>query len=233
MNKIFGIDISVWQKNIDFQKIKEEGVNFVIARGMYGNAKDTEFENNYFKAKNHNIAIGVYQYGRATNPAQAREEAELLYENCLRGKQFEYPIFYDVEDISMLKLSKEELTQIIKTWCEYLEERGYFVGLYMSKYNIENKINEEKLNEYCKWLAYWTIAENKPKNCAIWQFGGEVNLIRSNKIGGQICDQNYSFIDFKNLIISKKLNGFGNTIKKSDMEIAKEVIEGKWRKWRK
>ena len=74
--KKFGIDISVWQKGINLSKAKNEGVKFAILRGMYGNEKDTEFETYYKNAKAIGLDVGVYQWGRAANVAQAREEAQ-------------------------------------------------------------------------------------------------------------------------------------------------------------
>lgn len=232
MKKKFGIDISVWQKRINFEQVKKEGVEFVIARAMYGNAKDTEFEANYFKCKNAGLPIGVYQWGRASNPAQAREEAQILYEECLKGKQFEYPIFYDVEDSILINLGVQELTEVIKAWAEYLEDRGYFVGIYMNQSCFNNEVNGQELAKlYSQWRAYWTTENNKP-NCDLWQFGGETNLIRSNIIAGYICDQDYAYTDFESIIKQKGLNGFGAEVTrrviKSNEEIAQEVIDGKW-----
>lgn len=170
MSKKFGIDISVWQRGINFSKAKQEGVEFVVMRGMYGNCKDTEFENNYFKAKQENLCVGVYQWGRAVNPAQAREEAMLLYEHCLRGKQFEFPIFYDVEDSLLMNLGVEQLTEVIKVWAETLENLGYFVGVYMNQSAFNNEVNGKELsNLYTQWRAYWTNENNKP-DCDLWQF---------------------------------------------------------------
>ena len=232
MSKKFGVDISVWQKRIDFEKLKAEGVEFVIARAMYGNAKDTEFENNYYKDQMSKMPFGCYQWGRASNPAQAREEAQILYENCLKGKKFEYPIYYDVEDSILMNLGVQELTEVIKAWAEYLEDRGYFVGVYMNQSAFNNEVNGEELQKlYSQWRAYWTTENNKP-NCDMWQFGGETNLIKSNMLAGYICDQDYAYIDFESIIRQKGLNGFGaelsRKVMKSNDEIAQEVREGKW-----
>lgn len=217
---------------MDLNKAKSEGVNFAIIRGMYGNAKDTSFENNYIKAKNSGLGIGVYQWGRASNVAQAREEAQLLIEHCLKGKQFEYPIYYDVEDSILINLGVNELTEVIKAWCETLENAGYFAGIYINQSAFNNEVNGKELAElYTQWRAYWTTEANKP-DCQMWQFGGETNLIRSNTIAGLICDQDYAFEDFPNIIKNAGLNGFNKgtvtTAKKSIDELAKEVIDGKW-----
>jgi len=242
MSKIFGIDISVWQKNIDLMQAKREGVQFAILRGMYGNAKDTAFDNLYLKAKNSGLGVGAYQWGRAVNPAQAREEAQIFVDSCLRERQFEYPIYYDVEDILTMNLSKEDLTSVIKAWAETIENNGYFAGIYMNEYAFQTEVNSEELKRlYSQWRAFWSTENNEPE-CDMWQFGGETNLIRSNKIAGLICDQNYAFVDFPTIIRNKGLNGYMcsnigichvDTIetlakRKTIEELAQEVIDGKW-----
>ena len=233
MNKMkrFGIDISVWQKGMDFIRAKNDGVEFVIMRGMYGNAKDTEFENHYIKAKNAGLGVGVYQWGRASNVAQAREEAQLLIDNCLKGKVFEYPIYYDVEDTILLNKGINETTEIIKAWAETIENAGYFAGIYMNQSCFENEVLGSELAQlYSQWRAYWTTEDKKP-NAQMWQFGGETNLIRSNRIAGYVCDQDYAYVDFPTIIKNANLNGFNaifSSPKKSISELAIEVINGKW-----
>lgn len=234
-NGIFGIDISVWQKGFDFAKAKNEGVKFAILRGMYGNAKDTEFENHYKNAKNQGLGVGVYQWGRAVNTAQAREEAQLLIDNCLKGKQFEYPIYYDVEDKLLLDLGVSETTEIIEAWAETIENGGYFAGVYMNQSCFENEVLGEQLaKKYSQWRAYWTTLEKKP-DCQMWQFGGETNKIRTNKVAGVVCDQDIAYQDFQTVIQRAGLNGFTATSNpifpkttKSTTDIALEVINGKW-----
>ena len=234
--KRFGIDVSVWQKGIDFIRAKNEGVEFVIIRGMYGNGKDTEYENMYRKAKSAGLGVGVYQWGRAANVAQAREEAQLLIDNCLEGKVFEYPIYYDVEDAILLNKGINETTEIIKAWAETIENAGYFAGIYMNQSCFQNEVLGNELAQlYSQWRAKWTTEDNKPNNVAMWQFGGETNLIRSNKIADYVCDQDYAYQDFPTIIKTAGLNGFPTTIettiatqKKSISQLAVEVINGKW-----
>ena len=84
----FGIDISTYQRDMNLGQAKNEGVKFAIIRGMYGNGKDTAFESNYQKAKNAGLGVGVYWWTRAVNEAQASEEAQILVNTCLKGKQF-------------------------------------------------------------------------------------------------------------------------------------------------
>ena len=231
MTKVFGIDISVWQRGIKLATAKSEGASFVIIRGMYGNAKDVEFENFYREAKSVSMGVGVYQWGRAANIAQAREEAQLLIEHCLKGKVFDYPIYYDVEDKILLDKGVIETSNIVKAWCETIESAGYFAGVYMNQTCFQYEVLGSELAElYSQWRAYWTTEDRKPI-CQMWQFGGETNLVRSNRVAGYVCDQDFAYEDFPTIIKNASLNGYNNIFpspKKNTDEIVREVINGLW-----
>lgn len=206
--KVFGIDISKYQKDLDLNKAKNEGVNFSIIRAMYGNQKDVAFESNYTKAKNAGLGVGVYWWTRAVNEAQAKEEAQILIDTCLRGKQFEYPIYIDVEDKLLANLGKTKVDAIITAALETLENAGYFAGFYLNYDWYTNKCNGSELaKKYTVWLARWTSKEQS--QYPMWQFGGETNYIRTNKIAGQVCDQDYAYVDFPNIIKNGGFNGYG------------------------
>lgn len=208
MTKVFGIDISKYQKDMDLNQAKNEGVNFAIIRGMYGNKKDASFESNYTKAKNAGLGIGVYWWTRAVNEAQAKEEAQILIDTCLKGKQFEYPIYIDVEDKLLSGLGKSKVDAIITSALETLENAGYYAGFYLNYDWYTNKCNGSELaKKYTVWLARWTSKEQS--QYPMWQFGGETNYIRTNQIAGQTCDQDYAYTDFPTIIKNAGLNGFG------------------------
>lgn len=247
MSKIFGIDISKYQKGMNLTTAKNEGVRFAILRAGYtgyGNgvskAKDTEFETFYKNAKNNGLGVGAYWFSRATTYENGKAEAKYMYENCLKGKQFEYPIYIDVEDTYyQSKASKTAVTNAIKGFCEYLEEKGCYVGIYANVDWFKNRIDTGSLNNYDKWVASWSKTKPSYPEGGMWQFGGETNKIRSNKIAGYVCDQNYAYKDYPSIMKKCGLNGFtatkeeskANTStkpKKSVETIAKEVIEGKW-----
>lgn len=227
--KRFGIDISVYQKDMNLALARKEGVEFAIIRGAYGNKKDNAFDSNYNKAKVNGLGVGVYWWTRAVNEAQAREEAQALINNVLKGKQFEYPIYIDVEDKLLASLGKSKVDAIITSALTTLEKNGYYAGFYMNLDWYKNKCNGSSLaKRFTSWIAYWT---SKEQNYPMWQFGGETNKIRSNKVAGQVCDQDYCYVDFPTIIKNAKLNGFGGgstPTKKSNEEIAIEVINGLW-----
>ena len=218
----FGIDVSKWQgPSFDFARAKKEDkVEFVILRGAYScpnvknnGGKDSQFENYYKKCKSLSLPVGIYQYSMATTVEQAKAEAEFLYTNVLKGKQFELPIYIDVEDKVQLALPKRLLTDIVKTWCNYLESKKYFVGIYSGKYIFRDNMDDAQLKRYTHWLAMWskTCTYEDKSVLGMWQFGGERNPIRSTQIAGQIVDQNYMYVDFPSIIKKEKLNGFGTS----------------------
>ena len=235
----FGIDISVWQGNFDMARAKREGVEFVIIKGGGGDDGlyvDRRFSENYNKAKQLGLPVGCYWFSKALTVAQARTEAEYFYQNVLKGRQFELPIYIDVENKTQLGIGKRLLTDVIKTFLSTLEQLGYFVGIYSSLYYVNRKMYDNELSQYTHWIAQWnTTLDYAHKDiCGMWQFGGETNLIRSNKVAGVTCDQDYMLQDFPNIIKKAGLNGFKLTTPevpmadKTDEQLAQEVIAGKW-----
>ena len=234
--KVFGIDVSKWQGDFNFKQAKSEGVQFAILRGAYACSKDTKFESYYKTCKVLNLPVGVYHYSMAKSVSEARTEANFLINNVLKGKQFEYPIYMDVEDKVQKALGKDLLTDIVIAFCDTLEKAGYYVGIYSSGSFFSTYMNESKLERFDKWIAHWSKQCSYKGNYGMWQFGGETNEIRSNRVAGVVCDQNYALKDYPKIIKEKGLNGYNKNItvkptvnpSKSVTEIANEVIDGKW-----
>ena len=234
--KTFGIDVSKWQGNFNFKKAKAEGVQFAIIRGAYACSKDIKFESYYKTCKSLSIPVGVYHYSMAKSVSEARTEANFLINNVLKGKQFEYPIYMDVEDKVQRDLGKNLLTEIVIAFCDTLEKAGYYVGIDSSGSFFGTYMHESKLTKYDKWVAHWSKQCSYKGAYGMWQFGGETNEIRSNRVAGVVCDQNYALKDYPKIIKEKGLNGYskntaieGNSKPSKDVtEIAYEVIDGKW-----
>lgn len=208
----FGIDISRWQGDFNLSDAINEGVEFAILKiggGDDGIYADKKFNYYYAQAKKLKLPIGCYFFGQAMTKDQAIQEAN-AWVSLMQGKQFEYPVFYDVE-AKMLQLPADKLTDIILTVCGIVESVGYWVGIYSSIDFFNHNMQDERLVNYSHWVASWGI--NKPSllrggETQLWQFGGETNKIRSNKICGQTVDQNYSYMDFPSLIKAAGLNGY-------------------------
>lgn len=148
----YGIDLSFWNKNVDFEELKEAGINFVILRaGSVNQLPDTNFEKFYKQARAAGLDIGCYFYSYAKTVAEAREEAELLLE-LIEGKKFEYPVYFDMEDPSQLGLSVERRMEMCYAFCEILIENGYFPGVYSNLKWLNNYFNSEEL---CTYFDVW------------------------------------------------------------------------------
>lgn len=208
MSKVFGIDVSFWQGNFNFNQAKNEGVKFTILRGAYSLSKDTKFEEYYKNAKSQGLDVGVYHYSMATTVTEALEEAKFLYENVLKDKKFELPIYFDVEDKVHKALTRERVTEIATSWLNYLEQKGYWVGIYSSKSFLETYLSETVRNRYALWVAQWNTELTYKGQVGMWQFGGETNYIRSTQINGQTVDQNYMLVDYPSLIKKRGKNGY-------------------------
>lgn len=219
-----GIDISEWQgelSDLSWNKIKNDGIEFVIIRcgyTGYGKSKvkrvDKFFENNYNNAKKHGIPVGVYYFSCATSIEEAREEANFVLD-IIKGKKFEYPIVIDTEDDhdinntsnsnkSQASIGKRTLTPIIKTFCDILEEKNYYVSIYASTYWFENNLNLNDLQDYDKWIAQWSNSVSVDYVYGIWQYSstGRVDGIVGN------VDMNYSYLDYPSIMSINGLNGY-------------------------
>lgn len=158
MEAKFGVDISRWNGNFNFDAAIDEGVEFVILKGGGGDQglyTDSCFVRNYAEAKQRNIPVGVYWFSRATNVAEAHKEAEYFYRNILRGRQFEIPVYIDVEDNRMLGVGYAQLTDIVLAWLEDIASRGYFTGIYSTANVLKNCMDDTKIKRFTHWIACW------------------------------------------------------------------------------
>lgn len=207
----FGIDVSKYQGNFDFKKAIKEGVEFAILRagvtGSLGKGKDAKFERNYKMCKELGLPIGAYYYSKFTTVAKAKEEANYFLK-LLKGKQFEYPVYLDIESANQKKVSKRVLTDGVKAFCEVLENAGYYVGIYSFKSFIDDYLYDNELSAYDHWIAQWAKKCSYKKDYGMWQFGGESNYIRTNKVAGVVCDQDYAYKDYPSIIKKNNLNGY-------------------------
>lgn len=207
-----GLDISNYQNGISFDALKNSGVEFLIIRAGftgYGTGvsynKDLAFENFYKQCKNYKIPVGCYWYSCANTKEKGIAEAKYMYENCLKGKQFEFPIYIDVEDTHHQLNNKRGVTDAIIGFCEYLENLGYYVGIYASDISgFQEKMFINELNAYDKWVARYGSEPQFVKNYGMWQSSsnGRINGYNGN------LDTDIAYKDYTNIIKSNGLNGF-------------------------
>lgn len=238
-----GLDISSYQGGINFDAIKSAGVEFLILRAGFTGwgtgvnyNKDTCFEEFYNKSKSHNIPVGAYWYSCANTKEKGIAEAKFMYDNCLKGKQFEFPIYIDVEDTHHQVGNKRGVTDAIIGFCEYLENLGYYVGVYASDISgFQDKMYLNELNAYDKWVAHYGSEPKYVKQYGMWQ---STSSGRINGYNGNLdCDVAYK--DYKSIMLSVGLNGFSKSSTNntqntnpldnySDEELATKVINGEF-----
>ena len=212
MTKIFGIDISTWQRGYPYKKATKEGVKFAILRAGCSRTKDNMFEKHYKNARKQGWGIGAYWYTYATTLTEARIEIKAFL-NAIKGKQFEYPIYLDIEDASIRKAGKTKLNAIVNEYAKAIQKAGYYFGVYTNVDWYNNKISGKELNKkYDWWIACWTSTKPSGINAGMWQFGGSSNSIRSPRIGGVVTDQDYVFKDYPALMKKLGKNGYKKVV---------------------
>lgn len=181
-SNVFGIDISEWVGDINFEDVKSAGVDFVILRVGYRGYETGKFvlDNLLSKyllyASRAGLKIGVYFVSQAVNTQEAIEEAEYVLDH-IRGYRMEMPIFIDLEDVADAartdSLTVEERTNIVKAFCNDLESQGFQAGVYANEAWLLDKLDMSKLQDYDIWLAKYdqTPGENLPVH--MWQFTNE------------------------------------------------------------
>ncbi len=220
--KIKGIDVSHHQGKINFEKVKNTGIEFVIIRAGYGkytSQKDKFFEENYKNVKSTGLAVGAYWYSYANSVQEAVQEAKTCIE-IIKGKQFEYPIFFDLEEPKQFAKGKVFCSNLVNAFCNELEKNGYFAGLYMSRSPLESYITSETAGKYALWVAEYNSKCNYKGKYGMWQYSSKGKI---DGISGNV-DLNYCYIDYAKIITQKKFNGYKKTLE----QVAMEVILGWW-----
>lgn len=175
MTRRKGIDVSFWNGRLtaeQYRKIKEDGIEFVIARagGYRGTVVDGMFDNNYRQSKAAGLDFGAYYYSTAVTARQARLEARHAVRLC-RKKRLQYPIWMDVEDsMTQGRLSKRALTRVIKVFVKEVRRLGQPCGVYASDNWLENKIGS--LRGIDVWVAQYASHTNY-RRPAMWQYADD------------------------------------------------------------
>lgn len=191
--KVTAIDVSYCQTGVDYNKVKNSGIDAVIIRAGFGKEtyqKDSEFETHYRNAKKAGLAVGVYWYSYAYSVAEAKQEAKVCLA-CIKGKTLELPVYYDLEESGQTRLGMSALTNIAIAFCDAVKSGGYRAGVYSNLNWLNNYLDYEKLrNKYSIWLAQWSSSPSKA--CDIWQNAdnGRISGISGNVDTDVILNKN-------------------------------------------
>lgn len=199
-----GIDVSSYQGSINWEEARNY-IDFAIIRCGWGNnvesQDDPRFNQNATECERLDIPYGVYLFSYATNLVMAKSEVEHTL-RLIKDKKLEYPVFLDVEAKEQLNLPKEELTNIVKYYCEEIEKAGYYVGIYASLYTFNRFLNSKELEKFDKWVADWSKDFNYKGSSGLWQ-NTDHDLIRgiNTRVDGDIA-----FYDYPKIIKDAGLN---------------------------
>jgi len=195
-----GIDVSKWNKDIDWEKVKEAGVEFVIIRCGYRGSTtgslviDPYFEKNIKGAQAAGLNVGIYFFTQAVTDVEAVEEASMVL-SLIKNYHITYPVFIDTEGAGGTgradNLNVEKRTLVCKAFCDTIESGGYNAGVYASKNWYNNRLNVEELEDYIIWLAEYREAPTYEGYYDMWQYTskGQIDGIEGN------VDLNVSYLD--------------------------------------
>lgn len=180
-----GIDVSVHNGKIDWQKVKNDGIDFAIIRCGYGqnmtSQDDAYWEYNVSECERLGIPYGVYLYSYANTLAKAKSEAQHVL-RLLKGHEPAYPVYYDLEDTITLNLSNSMKKQIATTFCNAVSAAGYEVGIYSSLDWWRNYLTDPIYDSWSRWIAQWNSTCNYTGDYDMWQCSatGRVDGISTN-----------------------------------------------------
>lgn len=196
----FGIDVSKYQGQIDWKKVKDDGVKYAFIRlGFRGYGEegtivlDECFKDNAREAAKHGIKTGVYFFTQAVTTEEAVEEANFVLKH-IKDYDISYPVVFDTESISKSaraeNLDAKERTEIAKAFCDTIAEAGYTPMIYASLVWYVTELDLAQLTDYKKWYAGYELEPGFPYEFDIWQYSskGHVNGISTD------VDVNMSFL---------------------------------------
>lgn len=186
-----GIDVSKWNGDIDWDKVKNAGVEFAIVRAGYRGSvtgslvEDPYFRTNMSAAAASGVPTGVYFFTQAVNEVEAVEEASAVL-RLLEGYSPEYPIYIDTEGAGgngrADGLDVKTRTQVCEAFCRTIENAGYRAGVYASRNWLNNRLETERLEQYQIWLAEYRSAPLYQGYYQMWQYTskGRIDGISGN-----------------------------------------------------
>ncbi|MCR5478385.1 MAG: cell wall-binding repeat-containing protein [Ruminococcus sp.] len=208
-NKIYGIDVSVYNGDIDFEKVKAEGYSFVIVRAGargYGSAgkmiEDSRFEEHVDNAHKAGLMVGAYYYTQAVNKAEVKQEVDVTLRK-IGSRKLEMPVYFDIEPaydwngapgrLVAANLSMAQKADLCKYFCDLINNAGYQSGVTSCKSWFEWEIDMSSIEkQYDVWLAHYTNSTNYASDYNMWQFNStrKVNGVYSN-----YTDQDVRYIE--------------------------------------
>ncbi len=209
VNAKLGIDVSKWNKEIDWDKVKNAGVDYAIIRVGYRGAttgsliEDPYFEKNIKGATAAGLPVGVYFFTQAVSEVEAVEEASAVIELC-KNYKIDYPVFIDSESLGgngrADALDGDMRTKVCMAFCKTVEAAGYRAGVYASRNWLNEMLDMDQLDDYVVWLAEYRDVPLYQGYYHMWQYTskGSIDGIEGN------VDLNLSYLKIDNKTYSSK-----------------------------
>lgn len=210
------IDVSAYQNYVDWEKVKADGVEYVILRcgtGYPDNHVDARFVQNVTACNKLGIPVGVYWFSYATNAGEARAEAKFVL-NLIKKYRIDLPVVYDFEYDSVkkanakgIKVTKQLASEMARAFLDTIQEAKYYAMIYSNGDYLNNYFDTSITKEYDLWYAAWPskavdYTKDKPsRSCGIWQYGSSV----VDGISGKV-DTNVAYRDYVTIIKKAGLN---------------------------
>ena len=177
-----GLDVSVYQEDIDWEQVRDAGFDFVFIRIGYRGYSvgeifaDDRARENLAGAKAAGLDVGVYFYAQSITPEEALEEAQWCLD-FLAGESLQLPVVYDWEWVDRSartgQMDKATLTECAKTFCQTITSGGYAPMLYFNSHVSRDLLDLEQLAEYPFWLAQYKDRMDYPYQVDVWQYTEE------------------------------------------------------------
>lgn len=179
-----GIDVSEFQREIDWSAVGASEVEFVMIRlGYRGTTKgqlflDENFEYNYQGATDAGLSVGVYFFSQATSEEEAREEAQFVLDT-LNGRELQYPIAFDWElpvgegPFRVQGVTGAQAARYGAVFCEEIKAGGYRPVVYSNKYSAYTFFDLDQWKDYDLWYAEYQEQPSLYYNYRMWQYSDE------------------------------------------------------------
>ena len=200
--RLKGIDVSGWQGVIDFNAVKESGVDYVIIKAGGGFSTVDTWETNYANAKKAGLMVGAYWYSFALTLDEGRFEAQRFVE-ALHGKQLDFPVYFDIEEADQFDKGKSFVSELTETFCGVLEKAGWYTGVYCSTNWFRSHMTDHVKLSRPVWIADYRGGCYYDGAYGMWQYdAAPVSGVEFD------CDRNWGYVDYSKYIRENRLNGY-------------------------
>ena len=205
---IKGLDVSRFQGEVDWERVKAAGYQFAMLRAGYGDSTvDEQFRRNASECNRIGLPVGAYWFCYAVSPENAAREADI----CIRtvsGYRLDYPVCYDIEQASANYIEEQGISftpalaqNLVKSFCSRVESKGYFAMFYSNQSFFNTYLGAALAKRYAFWYARYTDTFDGT-DCGIWQY---TNVGRIPGISGNV-DLDLAYVDYPSVIRKAGLN---------------------------